>query len=154
MIRSIENFPEMPHRIYRMEKQHPGTGKSHHFPYFFTVFRFVAMNGTFLTKGFFFPKWTTFQSLVCISFHLTAIRTKRVSLSVFEPAVNANHFGYRIFFSTIHYFILFYLFYFPFFDIPQTAFYIWIIHTFQKLHVLFYLLFVGAVHFPELVIND
>jgi len=85
-----------------MAKQHPWPGKAHHFTYFFTVRRFVAVYRAFVAGRFILPERALLQAFMCVIFQSEALGAKRILLPVRGAAVDANHPGNGIFFSAVH----------------------------------------------------
>jgi len=89
--------------IRRMEEQHSRSREPHYFSNLFTIFRLVAMNGTFFARRFVFSELAIFQTPMGIILQALAILTKQAALSMFEAAINMQHLGDRLFLAVIHY---------------------------------------------------
>ena len=66
----------MSNRLYRMIKYHPPTGKPHHFPYFFSILRLIAMNRTFFAGRFVIAERTMLETRKGIIEQATARRAQ------------------------------------------------------------------------------
>ena len=80
-----------------MIKDHPGAGKTHDFPDFFTHVFFVAMYFAVGTEGFRLHEGAFIAALSCVGFQCGTIGAK-FFLTVLFTAVNGDHQGNGFFF--------------------------------------------------------